>query len=275
MKIFVSVDMEGITGLPDHTFVTDYKHNYERARRIMTQEANAVIEAAFANGATEVVVNDSHSNMNNLLIGELHPDATLITGSKKPYSMVQSLDESYDGAIFIGYHSRAGTPGVMSHTMTLFIRNVYINDRVVGEIGMNAFKAGYHGVPVILLAGDQFACQEAKELIPDIETVTVKEAISRSSAKSLHPEKAQQLLKQHTTNAMKKLKSIKPLVPPENPIVKVEFNNYGQAEGAAYLPGSQLDPHAPIVEYHAKNMDEAYRAILVMANLASDVTYSG
>ena len=274
MKIFISVDMEGITGLPDHTFVEDEKHNYERARRIMTEEANAIIEGAFTNGATEIVVNDSHSNMNNLLIDELHPDVTLITGSKKPFSMVQSLDSSYDGAIFAGYHSRAGKPGVMSHTMTLNIRNVYINDVAVGEIGMNAYMAGFHGVPVIMLAGDQFACQEAETLIPGIQTAIVKEAISRSAAKSLHPEKAKQLLKEKAGQAVNHIKTMQPFVPPQNPELTVEFNNYGQAESASYMPGCELDHHAPIVKYKAKDMVEAYRAMLVMANLASGITYS-
>lgn len=274
MKIFLSVDMEGITGLPDHTFVDAGKHNYERARRIMTKEANAIIEGAFANGATEIVVNDSHSNMNNLLIDELHPDVTLITGSKKPFSMVQSLDSSFDGAIFAGYHSRAGKPGVMSHTMTLNIRNVHIDNVEVGEIGLNAYLAGFHGVPVIMLAGDQYACQEAEALMPGIQTAIVKESISRSAAKSLHPEKARQLLKEKAGKAVNQIKSIKPFEPPQNPTLKVEFNNYGQAESAAYMPGCELDHHAPIVKYQAKNMEEAYRAMLVMANLASGITYS-
>ncbi len=93
MNIYLSVDMEGITGLPDYTFVDSAKHNYERARRIMTEEANAIIRAAFGNGAEKVLVNDSHSKMNNLLVEDIHPDADLITGDLKPLSMVQSIDD--------------------------------------------------------------------------------------------------------------------------------------------------------------------------------------
>lgn len=111
MKLYVSVDMEGITGLVDHTHVDSDKHNYERSRIIMTDEANHVITAAFDEGASEVVVNDSHSKMNNLLIERLHPETQLITGDVKPFSMVQGLDDSFDGAIFIGYHARAALKG--------------------------------------------------------------------------------------------------------------------------------------------------------------------
>ena len=131
--------MEGITGLPDDTYVDSRKPNYERARKIMTEEANIVINAAFAAGCSEVIVNDSHSKMNNLLIDRLHPDAKLITGDVKPFSMMQGLDLTYDGIMFIGYHARAGMPGVMSHSMVHAVRNFYLNDYVIGELGFNAF----------------------------------------------------------------------------------------------------------------------------------------
>lgn len=100
MKIYMSVDMEGITGLPDATFVDWRKHNYERARKIMTEEANYVIQATFDYGAEEVLVNDSHSKMNNLLIDRIHTDALLITGEVKPFSMMQGLNDTYSGAFF-------------------------------------------------------------------------------------------------------------------------------------------------------------------------------
>src|SRR4051812_40409070 len=107
MKLYVSVDMEGITGLVDHTHVDSNKHNYERSRIIMTDEANHVVTTAFEQKWKDVVVNDSHSKMNNLLIERLHPETQLITGDVKPFSMVQGLDKSFDGAIFVGYHARA------------------------------------------------------------------------------------------------------------------------------------------------------------------------
>lgn len=141
MKLYVSVDMEGITGLADHTFVDSRQHNYERGRKIMTGEVNACVEALLTHGATDILVNDSHSKMNNLLIEELHEEASLISGDVKPYSMVQGLDQTYDAAVFLGYHARASMKGVMSHSMIFGVRHFYINDHPIGEMGFNAYVA--------------------------------------------------------------------------------------------------------------------------------------
>ena len=203
MKLYVSVDMEGITGLVDHTHVDSNKHNYERSRIIMTDEANHVVTTAFEQKWKEVVVNDSHSKMNNLLIERLHPETQLITGDVKPFSMVQGLDETFDGAIFVGYHARASLKGVMSHSMIFGVRNMYINDVAVGELGFNAYVAGYFDVPVLMVAGDDGAAIEAEKLIPNITTAIVKESISRSAAKSLTPVKAGQLLREKTDFALR------------------------------------------------------------------------
>ncbi len=273
MKYFISIDMEGITGLPDYTFVDSSKHNYERARRIMTEEANAIIEGLLLNGAKEILVNDSHSKMNNLLVEDLHTEATLITGAVKPYSMVQSLDYTYDAAIFAGYHSRAGQPGVMSHSMTFGVRNMYINDVVIGELGFNAYVAGHFGVPVILVAGDDGACREAEALIPNITTVAVKKSISRQAIKTLHPKKSHVLLKEYVKKAVDYRHLVKPLTPPENPTLRIEFNNYGQAEWAALMPGTEIESGTTIVKFEAKDILEAYRAMLVQVELAMKTTF--
>lgn len=273
MKLFVSVDMEGITGLPDYTFVDSSKHNYERSRRIMTQETNAIIEGALAKGATEILINDSHSKMNNILVDELHPEASLITGDLKAYSMVQSLDNTYDGAIFAGYHARAGMPGVMSHSMIFGVRTMYVNDVEVGELGLNAYVAGYHGVPVILVAGDDGAAKDAEALIPNITTAVVKESISRSAVKTLTPTKAHALLKEKVAEAIDNIGNVAPLVPPEKPILRIEFTNYGQAEWAALMPGTEIEDGTTIVKFEAKDILEAYRAMLVMVELAAQTKF--
>ncbi|WP_041086702.1 M55 family metallopeptidase [Jeotgalibacillus soli] len=273
MKVYISVDMEGITGLPDYTYVSSNEKNYERGRRIMTQEANFVIQAAFDHGAREVLVNDSHSKMNNLLIEEIHPDAALITGDVKPFSMVQGLDESMDAVILVGYHARAGQKGVMAHSMTWGARNMYINDVPIGELGFNAYVAGFYGVPVVLVAGDDCVGEEAKALIPGIHTAVVKETISRSAVKSLTPKKAGVLLRERTLDALKDVSNIKPLIPPERPTLKIEFTNYGEAEWANLMPGTRIEPGTCIVTYEAKDILEAYKSMLVMTELAMRTSF--
>lgn len=273
MKIYLSIDMEGITGLPDYTFVEEDKQHYERACWLMTAEANAIIESAFDNGATEVLVNDSHSTMTNLLIEDLHPKANLITGGRKPLSMVESLDETFAGAIFAGYHARAGQPGVMSHTISHSVRNMYINDVLIGEIGLNAYVAGHFGVPVIMVAGDDCASHETNELMPSTVTAAVKESISRSAVKSLSPVKSHQLLRKQTSIAINNRMNIPPLTPPKDPILRIEFTNYGEAENAALMPGCSIELDTTIVRFKAKDMVEVYRAMLVMVRLAGQTTY--
>lgn len=274
MKLYISVDMEGITGLVDHTHVDSSKHNYERGRKIMTQEANFVIEKAFETGCQEVIVNDSHSKMNNLLIEDLHPETQLITGDVKPYSMVQGLDESFKGAVFVGYHARASMSGVMSHSMIFGVRHMWINNVQIGELGFNAYVAGHFGVPVIMVAGDDGAAREAEALIPNITTAVVKQSISRSAAKSLTPAKAGELLAEKTEAAIKNLDKVKPLTPPENPVLRIEFANYGQAEWANLMPGTEIEEGTTIVRYQAKDILEAYQAMLVMTELAMRTTFS-
>ncbi|WP_080872386.1 M55 family metallopeptidase [Oceanobacillus timonensis] len=274
MKLYMSVDMEGITGLPDTTFVDRSMQNYERARKIMTDEANYVIQAAFDYGAEEVLVNDSHSKMNNLLIDDIHPDALLITGEVKPFSMMQGLNNTYSGAFFVGYHARAGQRGVMSHSMVHAVRNFYIDDHCIGEMGMNAYLAGYYDVPVLLAAGDDQAAAEAEKLIPHVTTAIVKETISRSSVKSLTPKKAGQLLAEKVKLALDNRHLIKPLIPPENPELTIEFNNSGQAEWANLMPGTIWIPGTTKVRFQAKDMKEAYQAMLVMTELAVQTTFT-
>ncbi|WP_223068457.1 M55 family metallopeptidase [Paenibacillus caui] len=273
MKLYISVDMEGITGLVDSTFVDSSKYNYTRGQRIMTAEANHVIETAFWEGCKEVVVNDSHSKMNNLIIEELHPETQLISGDVKPFSMVQGLDESFSGAAFLGYHTRAAQKGVLSHTMIFGVRNMYINDTAVGELGFNAFVAGYYGVPVLLVAGDDETAKEAEELIPGVTTAVVKKYISRTSALCLTPEKSGQLLREKAKLAIASRDRVKPLVPPENPMLTIEFANYGQAEWAHLMPGTSIEQGAPIVSFQAKNILEAYQAMLVMTELAMRTSF--
>lgn len=273
MKFYLSMDMEGVTALPDYTYVMSSELNYERGRRLMTQDANAIIHGAYDQGATRFVINDSHSKMNNLIAEDLHEEAELITGGVKMLSMVEGLDSSFDGLLLAGYHARAGQKGVMSHAMVFAVRSMWINETEIGELGFNAYVAGHFGVPVLLVAGDDCACREAEALIPNVVTAAVKETITRSAVKTLHPKKAQHLLNEKTKEAIQNRGNVEPLVPPESPLLRIEFTNYGEAELAAMMPGCEIEEGTTIVRFQATDILEAYRAMLVMTELADQAKF--
>ena len=150
---------------------------------------------------------------------------------------------------------------------------MYINDVTIGELGFNAYVAGHYGVPILMTAGDDRAALEAEQLIPNITTAIVKKTISRSAVTTLTPAKAQALLKEKTALALKNKDKVKPLVPPNDPLLAIEFANYGQAEWANLMPGTELVPGTTIVRFQAKDILEAYQAMLVMTELAMKTTF--
>ncbi|KKX56006.1 MULTISPECIES: M55 family metallopeptidase [Brevibacillus] len=274
MKLFLSVDMEGISGIVDTSYINpDSGMNYARGRQFMTEDANAVIEAALEWGATEIVVADSHNTMNNILWESLHPEAKLLAGSPRDYSMMQGLDQSFDAAFFIGYHTRQGVPGVLSHTMSGVVRNMYINGQVVGEFGFNAVYAGMYGVPVCLVSGDDLIAKEAKQLIPEISTAIVKTAVSRTSALCLSRDEATAELKRQTKRALSRVAQVKPVEFAQPLELSIEFSHTGQAEMAAIVPGARYDAEKGIVSYTPQDQHDLYKTMRAMINLASGAEF--
>ncbi|MBE0461660.1 MAG: M55 family metallopeptidase [Candidatus Aminicenantes bacterium] len=240
LKVFISVDMEGICGVIHWEEVSRNGKDYDLFRKLMTLETNAAIEGALEAGATEILVRDSHGSGRNILPELLHPAAQLIRDwSGGPLSMMEGIDSSYHAAIFIGYHAQANTPNaVLDHTMTGTIYDVTLNGKKMPETGINAFIAGNFNVPVILVAGDKAICSQAQELLGQVETVAVKEGIG-NAAKMLHPEKALALIKEKTTAALKRIKDFKPfkLTPPYT--IEVTFKDEERAENASWIPGAK------------------------------------
>lgn len=266
MNVYISADMEGISGVVHGAQTEPDAREYDRACALMLGEVNAAVEGALAAGAARVVVNDSHWNMRNLRIEELHPAAELISGSPKPFSMVQGLDASFDAALFVGYHAMSGTsPASIDHTYTDAIHHVWLNGREVGEIGINAAFAGFHGVPVALVTGDQLATAEARALLGEVATVQVKEAYSRSAARCLPVAEARRLVREGARAALAQRRG--PLRFDAPYALKVEFVNTGQAEMAALMPGSERLDHR-VVQYSHTSYVEVYRAWRVFYNLA-------
>jgi D-amino peptidase len=183
VQIYISADMEGITGLVDALDVQPGGSDYERGRVMMTEDVNAAIRGAVAAGATRILVNDAHGPMRNLLPDLLHPAADLVRGRPKAMGMIEGLDDSFDAAICVGYHARAGALGVLSHSfMGHEIEDMWLDEYAVGEIGLVHATAAALGVPILLLTGDDMAGAEMTDWDPAVATVPVKRARDRFAA---------------------------------------------------------------------------------------------
>lgn len=239
MKYFISVDMEGISGIVDGSMVSRSQGDYERGRKLMAKDTNAAIEAILEEDPeAEITVCDAHGSMNNIDPDDLHKRAVLVRGTPKPQSQLAGLDKTYDACLFVGYHSKKGTlNGIMSHTYSGGnIEKLQVNGREVGETELNAGIAGYHKVPLIFVAGDKAVTLEAKEIHPRITTVSVKEAIGRTSAACLHPEEARKLIGEGVKKAIKDLKKIPPYEVAHPVTFTITFTDAKRADAAALIP---------------------------------------
>ena len=212
MKLFLSTDFEGTSGIVAWEQIIEGNAEYEQGRRLLTDEVNAVINGALEGGATEFVVNDSHHHMRNLHPQDLLGQATLITGRHKPLYMMEGLDASFDGVCFVSYHGSIGAEhAVLSHTYNpRAIWEVRINGEVVGESGINALVAAHYGVPIIFISGDAVTTQEAQHIAPNSEKVVVKQSLGRFAASHIHPTLACQLLRAGATRAVRNLDNMHP-----------------------------------------------------------------
>lgn len=238
MKIYISVDMEGVTGVTAAQHVDPSHPEYQRFRRLMTQDVNAAIEGALAAGATEFVVNDSHAWMCNVLIEELHPAAELISGSNKPLLQMQGMDESFAGAFFVGYHAMEGAQSAtINHTiMSRAVTRITVNGVEVGETTINAGIAGHFGVPVALVTGDDKVAAEAKRFHPDVETAVVKEAYDRFVAKSLPPARSHALIRERAQRAVQKLSQLEPYKVETPVTIEITFKTTAEAAFCTVFP---------------------------------------
>ena len=241
MRIFISADMEGVSGVTHPAQLRAGHPDYLRYRRLMTEEVNAAAAGAFEAGATEVVVNDSHLTMTNLLIEELHPSVSLISGANKLHGQMEGLDDTYDGVFFVGYHEADGEgDGVVNHTLSsLVLRSVRINGSLVDEAGINARVAASHGVPVLLLTGDDRVCATAATAFPGIEVAAVKRAIDRLSAEHLPVDRARGLIARRATAAVRLLEQGRApaLVAEAATRFDVEFRSTSAAHACTLFPG--------------------------------------
>ncbi|WP_405187736.1 M55 family metallopeptidase [Streptomyces anulatus] len=271
MKLLISVDMEGISGIVHSTETNPERYDYQRGRELMTADANAVIAGVLdADPTADVLVADAHGTFRNLLPEQLDRRARLVRGKPRPLNMLAGLDEETDAALFVGYHVRAGEgPGVLAHTMNGEILDVRVAGRSLGEIGLNAAMAGHLGVPVVLLSGDDAACAELNGLVPAAVTVPVKEALGMAAAVTLHPEEARDRLRRAAADAVSRRAEIPPLVLTGTLDVEVDLASPHTIDLATLVPGVSRAGGARTVAFTSPDYATAYRLILLLAQLAT------
>lgn len=237
MRVHISVDMEGVAGVATLDQTIRGGSGYPRAQALMTGEANAAIRGAFAGGATEVVVSDSHGTMDNLLHADLDARATLVFGSPRPSCMVHGLTRDDDLAVFVGYHAAAGAEGVLAHTFSASFTQVRVNGLSVSEADVNGLYAASLGVPVGVLTGDDRICAEVDNAFPGVVTVPVKTAEGWSAAHTLSPSVACEVIEATVAGAVADPRA-RPLLVPETLELEVDFAVPQMAEHALSVPGS-------------------------------------
>ena len=266
-KIYISADMEGLAGAVSSEQFGPGGFEYNAYRRIMTEEVLAAIEGARAAGAGQIVVSDSHGNGQNIIPDMLPDDVLLIRSWPRPLMMMEGIDSSFDGVIFIGYH--AGTTsmtGVRAHTMSSTnLTDIRINGYSVNEALLNAGIAGHFDVPVIMLSGDDVVAAETIAELGEIETAVVKTAISYESAAGITPNAARKLIREKAERAVERIGEFQVHKPTGEITLEIQFKNWRPGKLLSYLPVfERIDAHA--VRYIAKDMLEVSRVIEFVLN---------
>lgn len=237
-KIYISADLEGVVGVVTGEQLGPDGFEYQRFREFMTAELNACIDAARAAGATEFLISDSHGNGQNLLIEQLPTDVMVIRSWPRPLGMMEGIDDSFDGVIFLGYHSSAANKrGVRAHTMSSAnVIDIRLNGISMSEGSMNAAIAGHFGVPVIMISGDDVAVAETQVIVGDMEGAVVKWAKGFHSAQTLTPDAAYEVIRTRTKSAVDRIDDFEPYVL-ETPIeLELTLKHYRPVELLGYLP---------------------------------------
>ena len=270
MRVYISIDMEGVAGVVHGEQCRRGGHGYDEARLLMTAEADAAARGAFAGGAAHVLVNDSHGDMRNLALEQLDPRVEVITGALKPFSMAEGLAGGrYDVALFVGYHGGMGTAGaILDHTYrSTVVSQVRVNDRVLNEAGLNALVAGAAGTPVGMVSGDESTCRQCVELLGEqIEAVTVKWAIGRLAARSLHPREARDRIEAGARRAVERASTLEVFAMEPPYALEVDVLNTAIADAGAIMPGAER-PAPRTLRYGAPDVHTLFRALLTIVKL--------
>ena len=272
LKVYISADMEGITGVVTGDQLGPTGFEYNRFREFMTAEVLAAIQGAKEAGATEIVVSDSHGNGESLLIERFPVDVTVIRSWPRPLGMMHGIDSTFDAAMFIGYHSATtNLRGVRAHTISSArLTSIELNGRPMAESGINAAIAGHFGVPVVLVSGDDAAVEETRALLGDVEGAVVKRAISFHSAATMTPEAGQNLIKEKARAALQRRSSFKPYIVSSPIRLDITFKSYRPPELLAYLPiVERITSHA--IRFSARTMVEISKFLEFVTNYSIEI----
>ncbi len=273
LKVHISADMEGVVGVVTAEQLGPAGFEYQKARELMTAEVISAISAAREAGATEIVVSDSHGNGQNLLIDHLPQDVRLVRSWPRPLMMMQGIDETFDAAIFIGYHASTTNPrGVRAHTMSSGnFTAIRLNGVEMPEAGINAAIAGHFDVPVVMISGDDAIVQEARSLLGDIEGAVLKWNYGFHSAMTVMPEVANDLIAEKVGAALARLDEF-PVYRLSRPIeLEIAFKNYLPAEVLSYLPiVERVDSHT--VRFVGADMVEVSRFLEFVATYSPSIS---
>jgi len=254
MKIFISADIEGVAGVVTPLQGQPGNGEYERARRLMTEEVNAAIDGAFAGGAEAVLVADAHGPGTNLLAELLDARAELIQGRPRPMNMFSGLERGHGGVFCTGYHAGAGRAGVLSHTTNGFaFAGIRVNGIECAEATLYGAYAGELGVPVLLLTGDDRLVAQCGPHFPAAQMAVVKHALGQRAARALSPETARERIRAAAGAAVSKAAACRPFVIPGPYRLELDLNSVALADLAATIPvAERITPRG--VAFHAASM---------------------
>jgi len=258
-RIFISADIEGITGVVDFKETEKNKDDYRTFRKLMAGEVNAAVEGALEAGIDECYVRDAHGDARNILPEALHRKTRLIRGwADTPLCMMEGIDDSFDAVMFIGYHAAADTPdATLKHTMSLRISEVRLNGILLAEAGLNALIAGMYNIPAVFIAGDRAVCDYAANTFPGIETVAVKHGMG-TAAVNMHPAEARRIIYEGARKSIEKPHPPAPFRPdpPYEMIIRYRYEH--SAYKAAFYPGTER-LNAMMIRFQSDHLMDCFR----------------
>lgn len=269
MRIYISMDAEGISGIYTLEQVMLSGRDYQHSRKLMAGDINAAVKGAFDGGARDVFVNDAHNRCNNLLISDLDSRIVLCSGSDKPLTMAQGAEKKFDAALLIGYHARKGSKGVISHSYSYgSMMEIKLNGQIISEVELVGHVCGYFGTPVIFVSGDDIVTSATKKFNNKIYTVTTKECIGNGAAVCKHPDITSKEISLAVEEAVKNFKNdnIEPMKIRGDVNIDVKFCAESQARNATLAQNAHRIDELT-VRFSGKDYLEAYMSFVAGASL--------